>query len=264
MKAVLLLRPNVSLYSTDAHPANCSPYSLDTSDDESNSERRRRRTSNPTRTCECLTQTLCCHGCGNSVGYMIVVPCTRCTSSVTTSNRSTNGHRFVFHSSEIVAIERRYIPGEKGVSGYETPDVPLRSFPPLRTFEHASPAFYSPSQEPPYNLPPLHQHPNPAYHRRHPHLRDHFSARSHPPPSSDDGPYDQDHTSTSHPEAPVPPEHKEHPAARRLKAGECVFWHHLTRGGEILGVYDDERARRPWSPDSPDSETRWLEMQFDR
>ncbi|EEB88242.1 hypothetical protein MPER_14035, partial [Moniliophthora perniciosa FA553] len=28
----------------------------------------------PPRTCECLTQTLCCHGCGSTVGYMIVIP----------------------------------------------------------------------------------------------------------------------------------------------------------------------------------------------
>jgi hypothetical protein len=29
------------------------------------------------RTCECLTQSICCHGCGNSVGYMIVKPVCR-------------------------------------------------------------------------------------------------------------------------------------------------------------------------------------------
>jgi len=30
-----------------------------------------------------------------------------------------------------------------------------------------------------------------------------------------------------------------------LKPGDVVFWHHLTRNGEISGVKDDERARQP-------------------
>lgn len=58
---------------------------------------------------------------------MIVVPCARCTSSiyppptpapfsyVPTVARSTNGHRFVFHSSEIIAEERLHVRGEPGV-----------------------------------------------------------------------------------------------------------------------------------------------------
>ncbi|KAI9068351.1 hypothetical protein FKP32DRAFT_1663791 [Trametes sanguinea] len=75
----------------------------------------------PSRTCECLTQTLCCHGCGNAVGYMIVSPCQRCTGSITANNRSTNGHRFVFYSSEITACERHYVPGERGVTAFHPP-----------------------------------------------------------------------------------------------------------------------------------------------
>lgn len=66
MKAVLLLRPNVSLYSSDASPVNCSAYSAEDTAEQSRPA--------PSRTCDCLTQTLCCHGCGNPVGYMIVVP----------------------------------------------------------------------------------------------------------------------------------------------------------------------------------------------
>ena len=30
---------------------------------------------------------------------------------------------------------------------------------------------------------------------------------------------------------------------RKLKAGDVVYWHHLTRGGEIPGVCEDARAR---------------------
>ena len=177
IQAVLLLRPNVPLYSTDAMPANCSAYSTSSatvsrSTSTSSKPITSQATHNPAppRTCECLTQTLCCHGCGTAVGYMIVVPCIRCTSSVlppahsappinvpvnvnTTANvyphppypwtqyaaphpyfnagtgsgyalqhqpyqgpgRVTNGHRFVFHSSEIRAEERLYIAGEPGI-----------------------------------------------------------------------------------------------------------------------------------------------------
>ncbi|KAF8070547.1 hypothetical protein FPV67DRAFT_1413745 [Lyophyllum atratum] len=115
MKAVLLLRPNVSLYSSDALPVNCSAY---TSNPDALRPRASCRPSSshvPPRTCECLTQTLCCHGCGATIGYMIVIPCARCTSSMTATNRATNGHRFVFHSSEIIATERHYIADEPGV-----------------------------------------------------------------------------------------------------------------------------------------------------
>jgi hypothetical protein len=67
-KAVLLLRPNVSLFSSDAFPLNCSPYTT-------NPDALRPPTYPlPLRTCECLTQTLCCHGCGSTIGYMIVIP----------------------------------------------------------------------------------------------------------------------------------------------------------------------------------------------
>ncbi|KAF9465021.1 hypothetical protein BDZ94DRAFT_1160892 [Collybia nuda] len=121
MKAVLLLRPNISLYSSDALPVNCSAY---TSNPDALRPRISCRPSTstshiPPRTCECLTQTMCCHGCGATVGYMIVIPCVRCTSSITATNRATNGHRFVFHSSEIVGTERHYIIDEPGVIPYD-------------------------------------------------------------------------------------------------------------------------------------------------
>lgn len=97
LQAVLLLRPNVSLFSTDALPINCSAYS-------SNPDARRSPSPSLSqtvpRTCECLTQTLCCHGCGASVGYMIVVP-VRCKLSRTL----TNSHPMSFYSAR--GVRRR-------------------------------------------------------------------------------------------------------------------------------------------------------------
>ncbi|KAI0717287.1 hypothetical protein C8T65DRAFT_122002 [Cerioporus squamosus] len=151
MKAVLLLRPNVPLYSTDALPINCSAFSSEaeapthaaTSSVSSSSSARSSISGpsgeppqaagsaerSPSRTCECLTQTLCCHGCGNPVGYMIVSPCQRCTSSITVNNRATNGHRFVFYSSEITACERHYVHGERGVHPFHPspPAAPMQA-----------------------------------------------------------------------------------------------------------------------------------------
>ncbi|KZT24279.1 hypothetical protein NEOLEDRAFT_1135486 [Neolentinus lepideus HHB14362 ss-1] len=96
MKAVLLLHPSVSLYSTDAIPANCSPWeaSSSSSSSPSSSSASSSTSTSPSsssnsstggnstpstgrtarRTCECLTQTLRCHGCGAAVGYVIVAP----------------------------------------------------------------------------------------------------------------------------------------------------------------------------------------------
>ncbi|KAI0829904.1 hypothetical protein BC628DRAFT_1408677 [Trametes gibbosa] len=136
MKAVLLLRPNVPLYSTDALPINCSAFSASVDSQPTAPPAASSSVSNagdappserpPSRTCECLTQTLCCHGCGNAVGYMIVAPCQRCTSSITANNRATNGHRFVFYSSEITACKRHYVPGEPGVSPRQ-PEASIQS-----------------------------------------------------------------------------------------------------------------------------------------
>jgi hypothetical protein len=36
---------------------------------------------------------------------------------------------------------------------------------------------------------------------------------------------------------------KDLPTSRALKPGDVLFWHHLTRCGEIPGVEDDRRAR---------------------
>ncbi|KAJ6499192.1 FAM72 protein-domain-containing protein [Mycena sanguinolenta] len=147
MKAVLLLRPNVALYSSDALPINASASDRVISPPACSSS-----STHPLRTCECLTQTLCCHGCGNAIGYMIVIPCARCTSSISTTNRATNGHRFVFHSGEILGTERRYITDEPGVISIEATPSPT-VFAPYsaaalhnglhnRLHNHRSPVFY--------------------------------------------------------------------------------------------------------------------------
>ncbi|KAI0743389.1 hypothetical protein C8Q80DRAFT_833587 [Daedaleopsis nitida] len=200
MKAVLLLRPNVPLYSTDALPINCSAFSpeLDTPSHTPSASVSSTASAGPshsahpslsgpssdaaqpggssdrppTRTCECLTQTLCCHGCGNAVGYMIVTPCQRCTSSITVNNRATNGHRFVFYSSEITACERHYVLGERGVSRFHPPAPPtslvqavqaglsgLTITTPPRPFMAQQPSPSSPST--PTSMPPL--SPGPAF-----------------------------------------------------------------------------------------------------
>ncbi|TKY85087.1 hypothetical protein EX895_006167 [Sporisorium graminicola] len=117
MKAVLLLKPNITLYSTDIVPSTCGPFFAGSTfhggmdPNEPPVE----------RTCQCLTQSLGCYGCGAQVGYNIISPCARCTSSVMKHSRSSNGHRTVLHCSEIAVRERRYIPGEPGVRAQPTP-----------------------------------------------------------------------------------------------------------------------------------------------
>ncbi|GAA5973496.1 hypothetical protein JCM11641_006493 [Rhodosporidiobolus odoratus] len=108
MRAVLLLKPHIVLFSTDAMPTNTETYM--SSSDESGYEEEQVE-----RTCECLTSSLNCHGCGRTVGYHIVSPCIKCNASVQKHQRSANHHRYVFHHNEVRAEERRYYPGEKGV-----------------------------------------------------------------------------------------------------------------------------------------------------
>ncbi|KAF8806438.1 hypothetical protein BYT27DRAFT_7101767 [Phlegmacium glaucopus] len=244
MKAVLLLRPNVSLYSSDVLPVNCSPFYKSS------------LSYMTPRTCECLTQSLCCHGCGSTIGYMIITPCSRCTSSISATNRVTNGHRFVFQSGEVLSTERHYIPNEKGVIPFDTTNINTASFlqpdtypappqlnlyrsrrdslstpPPL---EFASPIHYYSQQQPSQHdlWPPSRASHSPT--SVHPHYPPSNStdARSQPLLTS----LNSSHTADQK-YAPTPPP--------ILKAGDVIFWHHLARSGEILGVVDDERARRP-------------------
>jgi len=214
MKAVLLLRPNLPLYSTDALPVNCSAYSARPPSLNSSRPRVNERQS---RTCECLTQTLCCHGCGSNVGYMIVFPCARCTSSsISATNRVTNGHRFVFHSSELVASERRYTPGEPGIlpayTGSRSSSQNFSLSP--RSFLPGTPdsSLHSPSTT------------SPAL----------TSAYSTMPPPAPESPCPVPSSEFAEPLKPSP---------QPLRAGDLLYWHHLTRSGEIPGATDDRRSR---------------------
>ncbi|KIK28008.1 hypothetical protein PISMIDRAFT_92007 [Pisolithus microcarpus 441] len=245
MKAVLLLRPNVSLYSTDALPANCSAYST-------NPDALRCPPCRPPgapRSCECLTQTLCCHTCGTSIGYMIVVPCSRCTS-VTANNRATNGHRFVFHSSEVLATVRHHIPNEPGVIAMDYHPQPPSSPPPL-----------TPSYPTSFDGPVHQRTRSPSYQ---PHdsgpevniMRDPRSSASSPSRSPDLSPLSDSSSgpfssASSPPSLPGTPPHPSMPAesrARKLRAGDVLYWHQLSKTGEIPGMEEDPRARIPnWS-----------------
>ena len=50
----------------------------------------------------------------------LILQCSRCTSSLSETNRATNGHRFVFQSSEVLGTERHYIPNENGIIPFVT------------------------------------------------------------------------------------------------------------------------------------------------
>ncbi|KAF9066161.1 FAM72 protein-domain-containing protein [Rhodocollybia butyracea] len=254
MKAVLLLRPTVPLYSSDALPANCSVFT-------SNPEAIKPPTScrpqtHPSRTCECLTQSLCCHGCGSTIGYHIVIPCVRCTSSISANNRATNGHRFVFHSSEVVGFERHYVSNEPGVIPYDTvslfsPPQPYREMysahpqneylptPPLDVMDLSPLSSVSPSPIA-SNSSSLSYH---DVHRPPPGLR--LSGHRSPSPDSPSG----SELSSPPPLMPIHssfsfgmPAHEQ--VEQPLREGDVIFWHHLVRHGEIPGVFDDPRARK--------------------
>ncbi|KAJ7178421.1 hypothetical protein C8R43DRAFT_872269 [Mycena crocata] len=293
MKAVLLLRPNVALYSSDALPVNCSAYT-------SNPQALRPATScpsssaHPLRTCECLTQTLCCHGCGSAIGYMIVIPCARCTASISTTNRATNGHRFVFHSSEITGTERHYIPDEPGVILSEAPAAP----PPAPALSvYAASALHNAIHRNPRSFHSHHSQSlaaaaRPDYLPTPPlDVQDISPTSSNPTsPTAPSFPFPQDgsHLTMDSPPLPhspphyratsaassvssnssppplihpghsfgLPAEHLEPPAFPPLRPGDVLYWHHLARHGEIPGVMEDARARRRSA-----EKTR---MQFDR
>lgn len=202
------------------------------------------------RTCECLTQTLWCHGCGTSVGYMIVTPCHRCTSSTTANNRTTNGHRFVFYSNGIAASERHHIPDELGVDVDARLPLPL----PVQLPIPGAVPFHRPRYVP-ANVP---ARPSPASPRRASWSNSRPNVRSLDPrdaprapvspssPTSDtlDSPPPLSPPSPTSPRPPQSPTSPRPPQeSERLRAGDIVYWHHLTRSGEIPAVSDDPRAR---------------------
>ncbi|KAJ7076385.1 hypothetical protein B0H15DRAFT_864366 [Mycena belliarum] len=309
MKAVLLLRPTVALYSTDALPMGCSAYASNALRDATPCSS---SSTHSSRTCDCLTQTLCCHGCGQNVGYMIVIPCARCTSSIGPTIRATTyGHRFVFHSKFITGTERHYIHGEAGVILCET--APTSTFGPAALSSYTIPALHHginrspsashqhhsqsahPGRLPTRRLdtediedawvaslqrtsraapsfpfahdishlimdsPPLPLSPRPVPHSDHYHSHSNRSRI-----------YEQPNyratsaaTSESSNSSPPPLIHADHEQVETLtlQAGDVLYWHHLSRHGEIPGVMEDARARRQSLAINAGKKTR---MHFDR
>ncbi|KAF9024864.1 hypothetical protein BDZ89DRAFT_1068799, partial [Hymenopellis radicata] len=273
MKAVLLLRPNVALYSSDALPINCSAYT--TNPDALRPPACRPSSSASTqRTCECLTQTLCCHACGATVGYMIVIPCARCTSSISTANRATNGHRFVFILVKLSGPKRHYVLDEPGVIPFDESSQSLDGYDSHSRRGHSryeSPSAFHPDSYLPTSpldastspanesflfseYPSSHESssfsyaPQPLSHStRHPSFSHSFSR-----PSST-GSEDSDDSIPPPLESPpypygLPADHTLTPPPQRLKPGDILYWHHLSRHGEIPGVQDDARARQRTNP----------------
>ncbi|GAA5944252.1 uncharacterized protein JCM15063_006581 [Sporobolomyces koalae] len=197
MRAVLLLKPHIVLFSTDAAPCH-SETSWPAESQEEHVE----------RTCECLTSSIACHGCGRVVGYHIVAPCSKCTDSVQKHQRSANHHRFVFHHNEVTSSERTYYPGERGV---HNPVIVSSVVPRSR---HPSPV------------------PAPRAARRRVSIYDVekelVEARLAP---------------TSAPHSPPPS-----PATvTLLKAGDVLYWHHLISGGERTQPVDPRTRPPVWT-----------------
>lgn len=182
------------------------------------------------------------------------------------TNRATNGHRFVFHSAEVNASERHYIPDEPGINPEESIPVqcnPSRTMPPLFA-EHASSNSPQPSSQ---ILPASTPLPSPSSTQSG--LLDNDEPPSLVSSSSSLSSMDElnlprllnpSNLRTRVHISPPPPLYPNPPAAapfivashgqkeevvekRKLRAGDLVYWHHLTRGGEIPGVCEDARAR---------------------
>ncbi|ORY88956.1 FAM72 protein-domain-containing protein [Leucosporidium creatinivorum] len=203
MRAVLLLKPNIVLFSTDAHPCNASTLAPEKQQELA-----------AERTCNCLTSSIACHGCGCTVGYHIVSPCARCTASVQKHQRSANHHRFVFHHDQVTFSERRCFEGETGV----VQTAPIRSYSPSPSSRGSSP---SPSTSPDAHgaYSDFKDAPAPVSNLRVPSQRGADGGRS---PS------------------PTPPSRRE-----GLNHGDVVYWHNLVAGGERAEPIDPKA--RPYA-----------------
>lgn len=172
------------------------------------------------------------------------------------SNRSTNGHRFVFHSFEVSASERHYVAGEAGVIPYHPPPPPL--CPAVRVMPSSTYPSSISINGPPVRL----THTGEYYHSQ----SGQYSGYLPPPPvDMDEGDSDEWSVRTSSPPIPsfspvrspaptrtLSPPHLIHRPTSpprspspvlKLKAGDMLYWHHLSRHGEIPGVQEDPRAR---------------------
>ncbi|GAA6060834.1 hypothetical protein JCM10212_005252 [Sporobolomyces blumeae] len=207
MRAVLLLKPHIVLFSTDAAPLNAETSWPDETGDEEHVE----------RTCDCLTSSIACHGCGRAVGYHIVAPCSKCTDSVQRHQRSANHHRFVFHHNEVSSRERFYYPGERGVVN---PIIPSAAIPRSR----------EPSPVP----------PAPISTRRRTSIWDTEKEYVEPLPQ----PVPYFHSSPPPPRRSPCPSHQSSPRGPLLQIGDTLYWHHLVSGGERSKPVDP-RFREP-------------------
>ncbi|GAA5876906.1 hypothetical protein JCM16303_006331 [Sporobolomyces ruberrimus] len=207
MRAVLLLKPHIVLFSTDAPPCNAETSWPEETVEEEHVE----------RTCDCLTSSIACHGCGRIIGYHIVAPCSKCTDSVQKHQRSANHHRFVFHHNEVSSRERTYYPGERGVHNPVIVSAPVATRP------------REPSPAPiPVAIP-----------RRRVSIydveKDLLESRLAPPVVP----------SPTRRQSP-PPVHSA-PIVTLLKAGDVLYWHHLVNGGERTKPIDPRTREPVWT-----------------
>ena len=170
------------------------------------------------------------------------------------SNRSTNGHRFVFHSLEVNASERHHIAGEPGVIPYHPPPpllCPAVGTMPSSMYPSSTLISGSPTNTGEYHYGQNGQYPGPF--TSHPldmdeGDSDEWSIRASSPPIPG---FDPVPTGTQSPprliQQPTPPLRSPSPLMG-LKAGDVLYWHHLSRHGEIPGVQEDPRARRKGLP----------------
>ena len=76
------------------------------------------------RTCNCLTQNLHCHGCGDNIGYVVASPCSLClprdiclpSSCGSPPTLVASTHRFIFLCSRVTWEERLFVPGDKDIA----------------------------------------------------------------------------------------------------------------------------------------------------
>src|SRR5712672_666880 len=130
-------------------------------------------------------------------------------------DRVTNGHRFVFHSSELIASERHYMSGERGI-------MPVYTEPSSSSI---------PSWSPRYFLPPS---------------SDSVDMRS---PSTTSlamtSSYSTMPSLGTESMGPAPSSVIAEllmPSPQPLHAGDILYWHHLAQSGEIPAATDDPRA----------------------